>query len=60
MESGARANNWIGTLNNPDTTAEEHLNNIFSSGKVIFTVGQLEVGVDGTEHIQYYVNLKTA
>lgn len=31
---GAKSNNWIGTLNNPERTAEEHLRYVFETGKV--------------------------
>jgi len=38
-DTSQRSRNWIGTLNNPETTAEEHLRALFESGKITFTVG---------------------
>lgn len=52
----AKGRNWMGTLNNPGVAPEEHLRSIHVPG-VTYVVGQLESGEEGTEHIQYYVNL---
>lgn len=59
MEQAARAKgrNWMGTLNNPDIPAENHLRGVSQAKGVVYVVGQLESGAEGTEHVQYYVNL---
>lgn len=59
MEQAARAKgrNWMGTLNNPDIPAENHLRAVSQAKGVVYVVGQLESGSEGTEHVQYYVNL---
>lgn len=43
--------NWLGTLNNPDTTqVESYLKAWFDDG-ACYVNGQLEKGKDGTVHI---------
>lgn len=48
----------MGTLNNPGIPAEEFLRTVSEHAGVQFTCGQLESGLEGTEHVQFYVNLK--
>ena len=48
--------NWLGTLNNPDTTScEQYLKACYTSGARYFK-GQLEKGKEGTVHIQFFLN----
>lgn len=44
-------------MNNPDIPAENHLRAVAEAKGVVYVVGQLESGAEGTEHVQYYVNL---
>jgi len=47
----SKSNNWLGTLNNPDTTnVEDFLKAWFDSGAA-YVNGQLEKGKDGTIHV---------
>jgi len=47
----SQSRNWLGTLNNPDTTiVEDYLKAWFDSGAV-YVNGQLEKGKDGTIHV---------
>lgn len=49
---------WLGTLNNPSMSGHEFLETFFTLSKARFVTGQLERGVEGTLHIQYYVNFR--
>lgn len=48
----------MGTCNNPQMSGEDFLRAVSEVKGVAFTCGQLESGVEGTEHIQFYVNLE--
>lgn len=48
---------WFGTLNNPGEDPQGILLSIHNKSKAIYTVGQLEKGVEGTIHLQFYVNV---
>lgn len=48
----------MGTLNNPGEDAEAFLKRLSEAPGVTYVCGQLESGLEGTEHVQYYVNLK--
>lgn len=50
--------NWLGTLNNPEGKAKDWLEELFMTSKAKYVVGQLEIGAEGTEHIQFFVNFK--
>lgn len=54
--SRAKGRNWMGTHNNPTVPAEDFLKSLHQVG-VTYVVGQLESGEEGTEHIQFYINL---
>lgn len=44
--------NWLGTLNNPDTTnVEDYLKAWYDNTNAAYVNGQLEKGKDGTVHI---------
>lgn len=43
--------NWLLTLNNPTTDPREYLEDIYSTLKAAYVVGQLEKGEEGTPHI---------
>jgi len=43
--------NWLLTLNNPEVPADEYLEKIHKDLKAIYTLGQLEKGIEGTIHI---------
>jgi len=45
----------MGVLNNPTISGDNVLKNIFDTGKVKYTCGQLEKGEQGTIHVQFYV-----
>ena len=55
--------NWMGTLNNPLThypmvdSAEHVLRMLHETKNATFTCGQLERGENGTEHLQFYINV---
>ncbi len=50
---------FIGTLNNPDTTAcEDYINAWHKQAAAVFVTGQLERGKEGTVHLQYFVQFK--
>ena len=49
----SRVRNFICTLNNPEKDAEQYLTELFATTKFKWVVGQLERGVEGTEHIQF-------
>jgi len=50
--------NWLGTVNNPDTSnVEDYLKKWFDDGAA-YVNGQLEKGKDGTVHIQFFLNYK--
>ena len=51
---------YIGTLNNPeehykDFMLEDWLQAIHKQSKAVYTVGQLEKGKEGTQHVQYFM-----
>lgn len=48
----------MGTCNNPGIPGEEFLRHLSEQKGVQFTCGQLESGLEGTEHMQFYVNLE--
>jgi hypothetical protein len=56
---GQKWRNWLGTWNNPDIPTEDFLKDIYSQGKVVYLVGQLEKGKEGTVHVQFFVNFKS-
>lgn len=43
--------NWFGTLNNPGQDPRGVLEEMHKQGKATYTVGQLEKGAEGTEHL---------
>ncbi len=50
--------NWLLTHNNPAMDCSEYLERIHGHLKAVYTVGQLEVGEEGTPHIQFFMNFK--
>lgn len=44
--------NWLCTLNNPNCKLED----IFNQFKPVYLCGQLEKGITGTQHFQFYMN----
>lgn len=48
---------WFGTLNNPERQPQEELEAMHNMAKAVYTVGQLERGENGTEHVQFYINV---
>lgn len=53
----AQARNWLGTLNNPDTTTTEvYLKRWKDTLDCQYVNGQLEKGSEGTVHIQYFLH----
>lgn len=55
--SRAKGRNWMATMNNPEGDPETLLRQMSEAKGVSYVAGQLESGEEGTEHIQYYVNL---
>ena len=54
------ARNFIGTLNNPDTTTCREYLQAWSKVKACtYATGQLEKGKEGTVHLQYFLNFNT-
>ncbi len=53
----APALDWLFTINNPQR-AEDVINDLFTSGYYHYIIGQLEVGENGTPHIQGFFVLK--
>ena len=51
---------YIGTLNNPDLNTKEFLSDFHNLSKAVYTCGQLEIGENGTPHIQFAVHFKNA
>lgn len=55
----AKSSQWIGTLNNPEVAlAEDYLSKWKSHGGARYVNGQVEKGVEGTVHIQFYLNFE--
>jgi hypothetical protein len=55
-----KATMFIGTLNNPDLTQSEAFLEAWTKhGGAAFATGQLEVGDEGTVHLQYFIHMKT-
>lgn len=52
------AKNWCFTLNNPTESPEDFLERVSANELVTFMVFQLEVGEQGTEHYQGYIQLE--
>jgi len=53
----SKSRQWLGTLNNPDTSmAESYVSLWFSKGGARYVNGQLEKGLEGTVHVQFYLN----
>lgn len=50
--------NWLCTLNNPDVTPHELLEEYYTKLKAVYVCGQLEKGKEGTIHLQFFINLK--
>lgn len=58
MDTG-KSRNWLGTLNNPEgIDPETFLSDWYVKHKAVYVNGQVEVGEEGTRHIQYYLNFK--
>lgn len=56
----SKARNFIGTLNNPDTTTCEAYLKAWKDVKgCTYATGQLEKGAEGTVHLQYFLNFDT-
>lgn len=51
-----RSVNWLGTLNNPDTTECEAYLKAWKDSGATYVNGQLEKGEEGTVHIQFFLN----
>ena len=51
------AKNWAFTINNYSDDTIEILSNLVSSGKVSYIVFGMEVGEEGTPHLQGYLQL---
>lgn len=51
------ANHWVFTLNNPETT-DEFVTTVGELENIRYVVAQLEVGENGTRHLQGYLELK--
>jgi len=49
-----KSRNWLLTLNNPDVTLES----LHVRAGAVYTCGQLEQGVQGTRHFQFFMNFK--
>lgn len=49
---------WLGTYNNPKVDTKEYLAKWFNVAKATYVCGQLEMGDEGTPHIQFYLNFK--
>ena len=47
--------NWLCTRNNPDSH-EEYLKGIHEKTGATYTCGQLERGLGGTLHLQFFLN----
>lgn len=54
----SRARHWFFTENNPEGDLDVLFGTLFTEGKLDYVTWQLEVGDDGTEHHQGYVNFK--
>jgi Putative viral replication protein. len=55
----SKSSQWLGTLNNPDSSmAQEYLSLWKSKGGARYVNGQIEKGKEGTIHIQYYLNFE--
>lgn len=54
-----KSNNWLMTLNNPEHFCQDYLEKIHTDLKAVYTVGQLERGAEGTNHIQFFMNFKS-
>lgn len=52
--------NWLLTWNNPDGDTRELLEDIYTTTKARYLVGQLEQGEEGTPHFQIWVNYPNA
>ena len=53
----SKSRNYIITLNNPEGDAEEILRGLIDDSKVVYVVGQLELGDNMTPHIQAFIGL---
>lgn len=49
-----KGTNWICTLNNPEKTLEM----LWNPEKMLYMVGQLEEGQEGTPHLQFFARFK--
>lgn len=59
MKKQTIARTYLGTLNNPDVDIIiDYLEKWHSTAKARYVVGQLEKGVEGTPHIQFYLNFE--
>lgn len=57
-KKSAPVRNWLGTLNNPVDEPEAWLKAFYQASGASYLTGQLEKGIEGTRHIQYFVNFK--
>lgn len=56
MEKGnKRVRAWCFTINNPGSYSKLILEELYSLGKARYVIGQLEVGTNGTPHIQGFI-----
>lgn len=58
MNNNGRSRGWLCTLNNPDVDPETFLSDWFVKHKAVYVNGQVELGQEGTRHIQYYLQFK--
>lgn len=54
----SRARHWFFTENNPEGNLDVIFEHLLSAGIIDYATWQLEIGEEGTEHYQGYVNFK--
>lgn len=57
--AGKKTRTFIGTLNNPDENTKEFLSSLHERTSATYTCGQLEIGENGTPHIQFALYFKS-